>query len=307
MNSESDSETTSPSESHQPDPRDDSQVASNRRVFRFYLDQNDDKESRRQWTSDLRREAYERLATDPDVVAAVGRLREYAEALEGAYAGLPRLEIETQIKIVEGHMLLSQVLDYEATITGPPSIHYAIRRAFLAEQAFPPWFSQALTTRAPATPAEVWFSNDDTPYDLAPIQKGEIVVRFSAGIPARDVRNHVVPLVTEALKSLMNAGIAERRRGGLSRLEDDPETRLLAIQATRLSRWDKLSPTDIARRLGLAGPKENPYDPRVRQEAQRLDAAGDRAMIADWGADWEDRQEEIERIEAERAEIPRAE
>ncbi len=299
MASESDSETTPQPNDHGPDFLYGPRLVQDRNVFRLHFDQNDDNATRRQWSEEHKRAAYKLLANDPDTLAAVKRLQDLGDATGWNTV----TEKPTRFaEFAAGYIVGGRALNDEAARGGPPSIHRAIRRAFLAEQAFPPWLVRALTNREPATPAEVLFSDDDQPFDLDPIRKGEIVVRFAAGTPARDIRAHVVPLVTKALESLMSAGIAERRRGGLSRLEDDPDTRTLAIQAARLNRWDKLMPTDIARRLQLAGPKEKPYDPRVRQYAERLIAAGDRAMTSDWGADWEARQEEIERIEAERDE-----
>ncbi len=280
MASESDSETTPQPDDREPALPDGLRLVHDRHVYRLFLDQHNpnEKEKHREWTAKEIRTAETQLAGEPNISAAIERL----QALGGVtgWNKYPELFAE----FYAGYVTAKKALDDEVAQSGPPSVHPSIRREYLAKQALPAWLVRALTSRTPATPAEVLFSDDDQPFALDPLQKGEIVIRLSAGLTTGEVSQHVVPLVTDALDAFASAGYSGRQPAGAKRLaEKKPrETRYIALQLRGKKGSERRGHiARLARELNYLKPGETGAERRVQRIFERRAEAGEEMLAAE--------------------------
>ncbi len=280
MASESDSETTPQPDDREPALPDGLRLVHDRHVYRLFLDQHNpnEKEKHREWTAKEIRTAETQLAGEPNISAAIERL----QALGGVtgWNKYPELFAE----FYAGYVTAKKALDDEVAQSGPPGVHPSIRREYLAKQALPAWLVRALTSRTPETPAEVLFSDDDQPFALDPLQKGEIVIRLSAGLTTGEISTHVVPLVTDALDALAGAGYSGRRPAGAKRLADkDPkEMRYIALQLRGKTGSERRGHiARLARELKYLNPGETGAERRVQKLMERRAQAGEEEIATE--------------------------
>ncbi len=280
MNSESDSETTPEPNDRKSALPDGLRLIHDRHVYRLFLDQHNpnEKEKHREWTAKEIHTAKAQLAGEPNISVAIERLQALGDVT--GWNKYPELFAE----FYAGYVTAKRALDDEVALSGPPGVHPSIRREYLAKQTLPAWLVRALTSRTPATPAEVLFSDDDQPFALDPLQKGEIVIRISAGLTTGEVSQHVVPLVTDALDVLASAGYSGRRPSGAKRLakQKPEEVRNIAIQLRgKMGSERRGHIARLAREFGYLQHGETGAERRVQKLMERRAQAGEEELATE--------------------------